>query len=160
MPNHTTEYVKFAAVLIVITGAAWLHADSLGMGLMQFLESFMGVFFVVFAAFKLYNLREFALGFRSYEVMNRRSIVWGYVYPFVQVTFGLLYLLSFGSRLLDGMVFVWSAFGSYVVWLTLRKKGDIHCVCLGNVIKLPLSTISFVEDFGMSVMAAAMFVLR
>ena len=158
--NHTVEYVKFALVLAAIVVLSWLHADWRGFDLMQYLESFMGVFFIVFAAFKLYNLKEFAYSFQSYEIMKDRSVFWGYIYPFVQVAFGTLYLLGYGNRLLDGVVFVWSAYGSYIVWLTLRKKGDIHCVCLGNVIKLPLSTLSFVEDFGMSMMALTMFVLR
>ena len=143
-----------------VAGMSFLHADWRGMALMQFLESFMGVFFIVFAAFKLYNLKEFAYGFKSYEIMKDKSVAWGYVYPFIQVLFGVLYLVGFGSGVLDGIVFVWSAFGAYVVLLTLRKKGDIHCVCLGNVIKLPLSTISFVEDFGMALMALAMLILR
>jgi len=160
LETHSVEYVKFAGVLALVTGLAWLHADRSGLGLGQFLESFMGVFFLVFAAFKIYNLKEFAYGFKSYEIMKNKSIWWGYTYPFVQVTFGLLYLLNFGSRVLDGIVFVWSAYGAYVVLLTLRKKGDIHCVCLGNVVKLPLSTTSFVEDFGMSAMALVMFILR
>lgn len=158
--NHTVEYLKFTAVIVFIAGAAWLHADWRGFDLMQYLESFMGVFFIVFAAFKLYNLKEFAYGFKSYEIMKNKSVGWGYAYPFIQVLFGLLYLLGYGSRVLDVVVFLWSSFGAHVVLLTLRKKGDIHCVCLGNVIKLPLSTISFVEDFGMSVMALAMVLLR
>lgn len=158
--DHAKEYVKFAGVLLFISATAWLHADWRGLDLMQYLESFMGVFFIVFAAFKLYNLREFAYGFQSYEIMKNKSVGWGYAYPFIQILFGVLYLLGAGSRLLDGIVFLWSAFGAYVVLLTLRKKSDIHCVCLGNVIKLPLSTISFVEDFGMALMAAAMLVMR
>ena len=160
LKTHTREYVKFAGVMAVVTALATWHASWRGLDLMQFLESFMGVFFIVFAAFKLYNLKEFAYGFKSYEIMKDKSVGWGYAYPFIQVLFGAMYLLSAGSVWLDGVVFVWSAFGAYVVLLTLRKKGDIHCVCLGNVIKLPLSTISFVEDFGMALMALAMLLIR
>lgn len=154
------EYVKFASVMTVVTMLSIAHASWRGFDLMQFLESFMGVFFIIFAAFKLYSLKEFAYGFKSYEIMKDKSVAWGYAYPFIQVLFGTLYLVGLGSVVLDAVVFVWSAFGAYVVWLTLRKKGDIHCVCLGNVIKLPLSTISFVEDFGMAAMAAVMLILR
>jgi hypothetical protein len=38
----------------------------------------------------------------------------------------------------------------------LAKKTAIPCACLGNVIKLPLSKVSFVEDFGMLAMAMLM----
>jgi hypothetical protein len=40
----------------------------------------------------------------------------------------------------------------------LKRRAGIHCACLGNVIKLPLSTVSLVEDIGMGLMAAAMLV--
>ena len=158
--TDNVEFIKFAGVIAFITIVAYFHADWRGLDLMQYLESFIGVFFIVFASFKLYNLKEFAYGFKSYEIMKDKSVMYGYTYPFIQVLFGLLYLLGYGNRILDLTVFAWSVFGSYVVWLTLKNKGDIHCLCLGNVIKLPLSTISFVEDFGMSLIALAMLILR
>ena len=148
--NNKVEYIKFVGIMFFITVVSWLHAQWRGFDLMQFLESFMGVFFIVFASFKIYNLKEFAYGFKSYEIMKNRSVNWGFSYPFIQVLFGVMYLAGWGSAYLDMIVFLWSSFGAYVVMLTLRKKADVHCVCLGNVIKLPLSTISFVEDFGMA----------
>jgi len=160
------EYVKFAAVMLLVTGLAYLHAEwvqdyAIATNYsLQFMESFMGVFFVVFASFKLYRLKEFAYGLQTYETLQDKPLSWGYAYPFIQVLFGSLYLFGLGSTILDAVVFLWSAYGSYIVLLTLRKKGDVHCLCLGGVIKLPLSTLSFIEDFGMSVMALAMILMR
>ncbi len=158
--RSTVEYFKLALVLMLVAAIAALHAGWRGFELLQYLESYMGVFFAVFAGFKLYNLKEFAYGFKSYEIMKHKSVAWGYVYPFMQVLFGGLYLLNYGTVVLDSIVLAWSAFGACVVLLTLRRVGDIHCLCLGNMIKLPLSTVSFIEDFGMAVIAAAMIVLR
>jgi hypothetical protein len=162
-PHHDhnkIEYLKFAVVLVMVTSAAWLHTAWYEVSLRQFLGSYMGVFFVVFASFKLYNLKEFAYGFQSYAIMKNRSVVWGFFFPFVQLTFGVLYLLGRGGHVLDSVVLVWSGANAYLVWATLQKKDTIFCVCLGSVIKLPLSTISFVEDFGMAIMALAMIILR
>ena len=158
--SHAIEYTKLAGVFVVVSGLAWVHAAQRGLDLMQYLESFMGMFFLIFASFKLYKLKEFAYGVKSYATFQDKSVWWGYIYPFVQVAFGTLYLLGLGSVILNGVVFLWSAYGAYIVWLTLQQKGDFHCLCLGGVIKLPLSTISFVEDFGMSVMALVMLLLR
>ena len=164
--NHTpssrnnVEYLKFGLVITGVTVAAWLYTAWSGISLLQFLESFLGVFFLTFAAFKLINLKEFAYGFQSYALMKDRSVLWGYFFPFVQVAFGMLYMLGRGGYLLDGVVVVWSGANAYIVWLTLQKKDTIFCVCLGSVIKLPLTTISFVEDFGMVIMALVMIILR
>ena len=39
----------------------------------------------------------------------------------------------------------------------LRSKGlDLNCVCMGTVLKVPLSTVALVENLGM---AAAMLVM-
>ncbi len=158
--DNSREYLKFFFVMIGICVMSYAHAVWRGIDLMQFLESFMGVFFIVFACFKLVSLKTFAYGFQSYEVMKHHSVFWGYVFPFVQLVFGLCYVLSFSSRTLDGVVGVWSLVNASIVWLTIRSKNDVHCVCLGNIIKLPLSTISFIEDFGMGVMVFVMLVLR
>jgi len=158
--NQVLEYFKLFGVLCFITAVAAIITDWRGWNTLLFVESFVGVFFVVFASFKFYRLKEFAYSFQSYEIMKNRSIGWGYAYPFVQLLFGGLYLFRFGALWLDLAVFIWSGYGTYVVWLTLHKKGDFYCLCLGNVIKLPLSTTSFIEDLGMVLLASAMIILR
>ena len=155
-PKKSIEYAKFTGVLTATFVAGWVLARQT---YLDFLPAFMGVFFILFASFKLYNLKEFAHSFQSYEIIKDKPLWWGYAYPFIQLLFGGLYLLGFDSLLLDAIVFLWSAYGAYIVLLTLRSKGDIYCVCLGNVIKLPLSHISFVEDFGMALMALIMILL-
>lgn len=159
-PNNAREYLKFSGVIAAITALSIMHALVLGFDLMQFLESFMGVFFIIFAGFKLYSLKEFALGFQSYDIIAKRSLKYSYAYPFLQLLFGIAYLLGLGTLALDGLVLLISLVSGLGVVIALRSKQDVHCVCLGNVIKLPLSTISFVEDFGMAGMALAMILLR
>lgn len=158
--NKKEEYAKFFFVMSAIFLVASLHSIWVGLDLMQFLESFMGVFFIVFAGFKLYKLKEFAYGFQSYDVIARKSLVYSYLYPLIQLLFGVLYLVGSATRTLDIIVVIVSAVSAYGVITTLQKGKKVHCVCLGNVIKLPLSTISFVEDIGMALMAIAMLAIR
>lgn len=160
MPSNRNEYIKFAGVMILILLLATLHSRIVGSSLMQFLESFMGVFFIVFASFKLARLKEFAYGFQSYDLIAKKSLVYAYIYPFMQLVLGLFYILGFGTTSLDVLVIVISLVSGAGVLNSLSKKQKVHCVCLGNVIKLPLSTISFVEDFGMAIMALGMIFLR
>jgi hypothetical protein len=126
----------------------------------MFIDSFMGVFFIVFAGFKISQLKIFAYGFQSYDLIAKHSLAYSYSYPFIQLAFGFAYLAGFGSIIVDSLVLFVSLISGLGVLKSLIKKQKVHCVCLGNVIKLPLSTISFVEDFGMALMALSMIFLR
>jgi hypothetical protein len=151
------EYLKFVGIMLSILGISIFIAANTAL---PFLESFMGVFFIQFASFKLAQLKEFAYGFQSYDLLAKRSLKYSYFYPFMQFGFGVLYIAGAGSLYLDVAVLVVSLVSGAGVLNSLIKKQKVHCVCLGNVIKLPLSTISFVEDFGMAAMAIVMIFLR
>ena len=158
--NNKKEYLKFAAVIVYIAFLAIVHTNVRGFSTLQFLESFMGSFFLVFGSFKLRNLREFAYGFMSYDIIARRSLAYSYLYPFIQIAFAASYLLLVNGWIVDLLVLIISLVSSIGVVQEISRGSKIRCVCLGSVIKLPLSRISIVEDFGMAIMAAAMLVLR
>jgi hypothetical protein len=151
------EYFKFLTILFSILFMSLVISYFSDL---PFLDSFMGVFFIVFASFKIAQLKEFAYGFQSYDLIARKSLLYSYLYPFIQLLFGILYLANQGSLWLDISVLVVSLVSGAGVLNSLMKKQVVHCVCLGNVIKLPLSKISFVEDFGMGLMAFVMIVMR
>jgi hypothetical protein len=155
--DNRKEYLKFAGIL------SFILIDSLivmRVGNLNFLDAFMGVFFVIFAGFKLFSLKDFAHGFQSYDLIASRTIIYAYLYPFIQLFFGVMYLLGQGGFALNILVIVVSVISGAGVLNSLVKKQKVHCVCLGNVIKLPLSTISLVEDLGMGAMALTMILIR
>ena len=155
--SNLPEYLKFIGVLLfILLVSAVIEKNTF----LTFLDSFMGVFFTVFASFKLFSLKEFAYGFQSYDLLAKKSLTYSYLYPFIQLLFGALYLLNFGSAPLDAVVITISLVSGAGVLRALNSGAKVHCVCLGNVIKLPLSTISFIEDFGMAIMALAMLLTR
>ncbi len=119
----------------------------------------MGVFFFVFAIFKLSSLKEFAYGFQSYDLIAKRSLIYSFSYPFIQLFLGFIYLLGLNKTGVDFFVVILSLISGIGVLRAIKSGNKIHCVCLGNVIKLPLSTISFVEDFGMALMAITMLLM-
>ena len=155
--NNKVKYLKFTAILLSILGASILVANNTSL---VFFDSFMGVFFVVFASFKISRLKVFAYGFQSYDLIAKRSLIYAYIYPFIQLSLGLIYLAGLGAIGVDLFVIIISLISGAGVMNSIFKKQMVHCVCLGNVIKLPLSTISFVEDFGMAIMALAMVIMR
>ncbi len=121
----------------------------------EVIHSFMIGFFLVFGGFKLIDLKGFAEGYATYDLLARRWYTYGYVYPFIEVLFGISMMLGiFTKQILVAEIIV-MGFSGIGVLLKLLKGEKIQCVCLGTFLKIPLTKITLVEDFGMVVLALA-----
>lgn len=151
------EYFKFALVLVgIIAVSIWLFQASGSVSLVNWMRWFMGVFFVVFAGFKFIGYQMFAMMFAGYDVLAKRVKAYAYAYPFIELGLGLLYLLNLAPVWRDLLTVLIMGVGTIGVTQEIKKRSGIHCACLGNVIKLPLSTVSLVEDVSMGLMAVVM----
>lgn len=153
------EYLKFAAAIFGIFMGSLLLSEWRGWGMESWMANFMAVFFVVFGAFKLVNLQMFVLTYRTYDILAKRFNFWGWLFPFVELALGAGYLFLGNTLWLNFVTIALTATASIGVIKELRRKSQFKCACLGTVIKLPLSKVSFVEDFAMLAMAAAMILL-
>jgi hypothetical protein len=156
MPKPWGEYAKFVGVMLCVVALSLLHASWRGWSVQHFMESFMGVFFVVFSGFKFVGYKQFVHGFAMYDIVAKRSIAYAYAYPFLQLLLGMAYLLGSQNVALHLLVLLVSLVSTVGILQTIRNKQQVHCVCLGNIIKLPLSQISLFEDLGMALMAVLM----
>ena len=126
-----------------IDGTAWM-------------TNFMAGFFLVFSGFKFLNLAGFADAYSSYDLLAKRWRGWGFVYPFLELALGLALLFRIAPPLTQVATIALMGFSSLGVLDALRQNRQIPCACLGTVLKLPMSTITLVEDVTMVAMAAAM----
>lgn len=120
------------------------------------MTNFMAGFFMVFSAFKFLDLRGFADAYATYDVLAKRWHAYGFVYPFLELALGLAYLFRVAPTLTNAATLLLMGFSSLGVLGALMNKQRIQCACLGTVLKLPMSTVTLVEDLGMAFMAAAM----
>lgn len=118
--------------------------------------NFMAGFFLVFSAFKFLDLKGFADAYASYDLLAMKWRGYGFVYPFLELALGLAYLFRFELLATNIATIALMAFSSLGVVQALAQRQAIQCACLGTVLKLPMSTITLVEDVGMAAMAAAM----
>ena len=121
--------------------------------------NFMAGFFLVFSAFKFLDLRGFADAYAGYDLLAKRWHAYGYVYPFLELALGLAYLFRIAPDATNVATLLLMGFSSLGVISALANKQRIVCACLGTVLKLPMSTVTLVEDLGMAIMAAAMLVV-
>ncbi|MGF1476752.1 MAG: MauE/DoxX family redox-associated membrane protein [Geminicoccaceae bacterium] len=141
--------------LVVVSGLAGLAiATGFGDGGMTgFMHAYMGVFLVIFALLKLFDLEGFKNGFAMYDLLARRVRAYGYVYPFIELALGLAYLSFFLPVATYAVTIVVFAFGTLGVVSALRRGLDIDCPCMGNILSVPLSTVTLTEDLAMVAMA-------
>jgi len=124
------------------------------------MRHFMAGFFLVFSFFKFLNISGFANSYAMYDVIAKHWKGWGYIYPFVELALGILYLINIfpvATNLLTVIILGISSIG--VIQSNLDKK-KIKCACLGDVFNLPMSTITIIEDVGMVGMAILMLVFH
>lgn len=124
------------------------------------MSQFMAGFFLVFSGFKFLDIRGFADGYATYDLLARRWYRYGFIYPFLELGLGVLYLTNWfpvSTQLLTIFIMGFSSIG---VINSLLKKRKIICACLGTILKVPLSTITLVEDLTMVILAALTLVVR
>lgn len=169
-PAHHAHHAPVAArswraylplmALVGVSGlvaAALYHSYGPGMPSIRLMHAFMGFFLVMFALLKLFDLPGFADGFQMYDLLARRSRAYALVYPFLELGLGLAYLAFWHPSAVYLATVVLLGFGALGVIAALRKGLDVHCACMGNILKVPLSTVALVEDLGMALMAAVMW---
>ncbi len=153
--SNSKEYAKFAVIIISIVFISYFAASIWGgVSLSNFLRMFMGTFFLVFAAFKLLDLEGFTNSYIGYDIIAKRFRPYAYSYPFFELALGLGSFLAVPYINIVTLFFM--AIGSIGVFKELVRGSKIKCACLGTFIKLPLTTISLVENLAMGIMALIM----
>lgn len=142
---------------ITIFSLLWIYLFS--GGFMRWMEVFMGLFFVVFGMFKVINLKGFADAYRMYDVIAMKYLKYGFIYPFIELGLGALYLFGLFSLFTNLATLIVMSVSAWGVYLKLKKKEKILCACLGVVFKVPMTWVTLAEDALMALMALIMLVL-
>lgn len=146
------------AYILGVTVIAEVYDGSFNV--MTWMRYFMAGFFLVFSFFKLLDLTSFAASYSSYDIVAKKWLGWGYIYPFIELLLGLLFLLNFDIILTNMATFMLMGVSSIGVIQSLRAKRKFKCACLGAVFNLPMSTITLVEDLLMVGMSAFMIIFH
>ena len=124
----------------------------------SFMLDFMGLFYIVFSFFKLLDLKGFPESFRMYDPLAKAVPAYGWVYPFIEVALGLMFLMRFQTSAALIITLVVLGITTIGVTKTLLDKKSIQCACLGTALKLPMTKATFIENAIMIIMAVIMLV--
>ncbi|VTU01686.1 heavy metal transporter : Uncharacterized protein OS=Fibrella aestuarina BUZ 2 GN=FAES_2978 PE=4 SV=1 [Gemmataceae bacterium] len=151
-----TSYYPLVLILLYLLGAVGLaEAAAGGFDGARAMRHFMAGFFLVFSFFKLLDVPAFALSYSSYDIVARRWLGYGYVYPFLELGLGAAYLADFNPVLTNAATLAVMGVSAVGVVQSLLARRKIRCACLGAVFNLPMSYVTLVEDLLMAGMAAA-----
>lgn len=123
-----------------------------------FMLDFMGLFYIVFSFFKLLDLKGFPESFRMYDPLANVVPFYAWVYPFIEVVIGVMFLMRF--QILIALVITLIILGITTIGVSkaLFNKKAISCACLGTALKLPMTKATFIENTIMIAMAIFMIV--
>ena len=111
----------------------------------------------VLALLKLQDIESFATMFLNYDLLARRWVRYGYIYPFAELLAGVLMIagalmwLSIPVAAFIGVVGAVSVFKAVYV-----DKRELKCACVGGSSKVPLGFVSLTENVMMVAMAGWM----
>ena len=121
-----------------------------------FMQHFMAGFFIAFSFFKFLDLKGFANSFSQYDILAKRLKLYAQSYPFIELFFGLAYLINFKLQLINIAVIIVLGIGTIGVIQSNLQKTKIQCACLGTVFNLPMSKLTIIENVSMILMAILM----
>lgn len=130
------------------------------MGYLMILPHFISITMVLLALMKLRDVEGFSTMFLNYDVLAKRWVPYGYIYPYAELTAGLLMfsgILSFISiplALFIGGIGAWSVFKAVYI-----EKRELKCACVGGDTHVPLGFVSLTENLMMVGMAVWMVIV-
>lgn len=146
--------VLFSVITLFTAVRQWLNCCNT----MDAMSDFMGAFFIIFGAFKLIKWHSFATAYQEYDILAKRSKIYAYAYPVIEVMLGLAYLLRIAPRATSLITLILMLISGMGVFNELRQGKQIVCACLGTVFKIPMTYVTLVEDLLMAGMALYMLI--
>ncbi len=156
--SYTPVLAVFAVAALIALAIDWLSMRAITT---MVLPNFIAVAMCLLAMLKLQDVEKFSTMFLNYDLLARRWVPYGYIYPFAELGAGVLMLagaltwLSAPVALFIGGVGAVSVFKAVYV-----DKRQLKCACVGGSTNVPLGFVSLTENLMMIAMAVWMLVLH
>jgi glutaredoxin len=148
-------FVTAALMALAVSYAAYGQAFSI-----RAAEWFIAFSMCILAMLKLQDIESFSSMFLNYDLLAKRWVPYAYIYPFAELTSGVLMVADALMWLSLPLMFITGGIGAVsVVKAVYIDKRDIKCACVGGSSRVPLGFVSLTENVMMVAMALWM-VLR
>jgi glutaredoxin len=157
--SYTPVIASFGTTFLMALAVAWYSEGTLLD--IKTLEYFIAFSMCVLGVQKLRDLFSFTNMFIGYDLLARRYVRYGFVYPFVETGAGIGMLTGIPALMVIsalGALFIGTINGISVFKAVYIDKRDLKCACMGGGGKAPpLGFVSLTENIMMVAMAIWMF---
>jgi glutaredoxin len=161
-PEQETSYAPVIALFGVaaLTALAFASYALGGIWHWQTLGWFISISMILLGLQKLRDVESFSTMFLNYDLLARRWVGYGYLYPFVETGAGIamtamvLTPVAAPAALFIGTVGAVSVFKAVYV-----DKRELRCACMGGQSDVPLGFVSLTENLMMVAMSTVMLAL-
>jgi glutaredoxin len=117
-------------------------------------EWFVGLSMMTLAMLKLQNVESFATMFLNYDLLARRWVRYGKIYPFAELGAGTLMVAGALTWVSAPVALFIGGIGAVSVFKAVYiDKRELKCACVGGGSNVPLGFISLTENLMMIAMA-------
>ena len=158
--QNPSKWVQLKPLFLIFTyiSAAAILLNFQNGDVQSAMLDFMGLFYIVFSFFKLLDLKGFPESFSMYDPLARQLPIYGWVYPFIEVLLGLMFLMRIQVHLALIVTVVILGITTVGVIRSVLSKKRIRCACLGTALNLPMTEATIIENVIMLLMAGYMLI--
>lgn len=146
----------FSVALLMALAFSWARFDSLFT--VRTGEWFIAISMCLLGIQKLQDIERFSTMFLNYDLLARRYVRYGYVYPFAETAAGVLMISGALTWVSAPLALFIGGIGAISVFKAVYiDKRKLKCACAGGSSKVPLGFVSLTENLMMIAMALWMW---
>ncbi|MBV7409510.1 MauE/DoxX family redox-associated membrane protein [Maritimibacter sp. DP1N21-5] len=155
--SYTPVLAIFAVAALLALGLSWASFGMLFT--LRTTEWFVSLSMTLLALQKLQDVESFSTMFLNYDLLARRWVRYGYIYPFLEAGAGILMTAGALLWLAAPVSLVIGAIGAVSVFKAVYiDKRELKCACAGGNSSVPLGFVSLTESLAMFGMGVWMLV--
>ena len=161
LPDPDATSYRPVIALFIMTALLSVATSWLSFGrvfTVQTIEWFISFSMVVLALLKLQDVEKFSTMFLNYDLLAKKWVPYGRIYPYAEGLAGLLMAAEFAHVISIPVALFIGIVGSISVFKAVYvDKRELKCACVGGSSNVPLGFISLTENLMMVSMAVWMF---
>ena len=155
--SYRPVLVIFAVAFLMALAASWAAYGSI-LTLRAF-EWLIAISMCFLAVQKLQDIESFSTMFLNYDLLARRWVRYGYIYPYGEALAGILMIAGALIWIASPVALFIGTVGAVSVFKAVYiDKREIKCACVGGDSNVPLGAISLTENLMMMFMGVWMLV--
>ena len=156
--SYTPVIALFSVASLTAVAFTWYAFQTLLTW--QTLGWFVSLSMILLGLQKLKDIESFSTMFLNYDLLAKRWVRYGYIYPFIETGAGILMTAMVATWVSAPMALLIGTIGAVSVFKAVYiDKRELKCACVGGDSNVPLGFVSLTENLGMVAMSIVMLVM-